>query len=360
MYMREKQSHTYFLHDFLIHPRYRVWRHVALVFVMFVIALNQAGVMLEEYFPKLENELFLPVAAAITVSYLAAIYYNLYRLVPNLLFTGKYTRYLVSVGVSVVLLILVLDVIEYGTYAINGISINQSEVFSLSSESSLFLDLILSAPLIFISITGGTMVLLLKQWGIESENILKLKSSYLETEVEQLKERISPDFLFCILNKAGHISTDSPEEASVVLAKLSRILRYQLYDCVRETVLLGSDINFIENYLDLYQSYNEDFSYRLTVGKGMKPTFLPPLLFLPLVQLMIKGIEKGATLCISFAITGGFIEFVCSSAEREIRTTEANDLHNLHRRLVYLYNESYDLKINNSQIVLRLIEKQWR
>lgn len=353
--MAGKQTHNFFLYNFLINRQYRIGRHILLISAVALIALNQAYSMGDGYYleqgGKLElgNKLFV-IMVAVILSYLAAIYYNLYILVPKYLFTKRYFRYSSGVVLSAVGLVILLDIVEYGTYIAHGLSIGCVDIIS-----SLLSDFIFSFPLLIICIIGGTATALLRQWGVENENIMQLKNNYLQSEIEQLKERVSPDFLFHVLNKAGDDSIDKPEEASQILLKLSRILRYQLYDCTRETVLLNSEITFIQNYLDLYQAYNCDFKYSIDVKGDLKHKFVPPLLFLPLIQLVINKAGDKSVLNIRLTLTDRFIEFICGVPETAYGCMpNACDMRNVERRLKYLYKDSYSLRVNNEQVILWL------
>lgn len=350
--MTGKPGHNFFLYDFLTSSRLRVWRHVLLVFIILTIALNQTYNIYVDYYSKLDGMSVLSTVA-IMISYLLAIYYNLYILVPRFLFSGKYFKYLSGVILSVFVLVILLDFIEYGTFVLIGLPVNYSVIFD--SYNSLFIDFIFTFSLLVICITGGSVTLLLRQWQVETGNITRMKNNYLQSEIEQLKERISPEFLFNILNKAGRISIDNPDEASSVLVKLSRILRYRLYDCARETVLLSSEIMFIRNYLNLYELCEPYFEYGINVEGEPKHIFVPPLLFLPLVQQLIEKEKGNVNLNIRFAVTCNSVEFICSVTRRSSESiTEASNFENIHRRLEYLYKDAYTLTINNKEIILQI------
>ena len=59
----------------------------------------------------------------------------------------------------------------------------------------------------------------------ENKTILQLEREILQSEIEQLKERIAPETLFKILNSTAQKAKDNVEEASAILVKLSHVLR---------------------------------------------------------------------------------------------------------------------------------------
>ena len=95
------------------------------------------------------------------------------------------------------------------------------------------------------------MTLLLKEWMIENQRVSQMEKAHVLSEVEQLKEQVSPELLFKTLHHSGELTLTEPEKASKMLMKLSQLLRYQLYDCSRQKVLLSSEIAFLTNYLTL-------------------------------------------------------------------------------------------------------------
>lgn len=354
--MIDRRVDKFLVYNLFIDARYRIWRHIVLLLAIFLIAANQSYIIYLESYPKLDVKLPLLVLA-IMVSYLITIYFNVYILIPRLLFAKKYLRYLSGLVLSIVFLVILLDTIEYVSYQSMGISMDESYVFN--SEYSVLTDFVFTFSLSFVCITGSGITSLLRQWEVENKNILQLKNNYLQTEIEELKERISPDFLFNILNKAGTISVDNPDQSSFILVKLSHILRYQLYDCTRDKVLLGSEITFTRNYLNLYQLYNHNIEYNITVVGNMKHTFVPPLLFLPLIQLMVGKIKGKTALNIKFIIADNFTGFMCFVLEDNYdNEINISDIENMHRRLRYLYRDKYCLMANKKQVVLQLNEKE--
>lgn len=108
------------------------------------------------------------------------------------------------------------------------------------------MDYLSSFPLTLLSIMGGGMTVLLRLWILENQRVMQLEKIRLQSEIEHLKEQISPSMLFRVLHYSGEQALVNPGKASEMLMKLSQILRYQLYDCNREKVLLntGNQIPF--------------------------------------------------------------------------------------------------------------------
>ncbi|MCD7972175.1 MAG: histidine kinase [Candidatus Azobacteroides sp.] len=354
--MNNKQQLSFF-YDFLISPRYRVVRHLLLIVTLFIISANQTRTIFTAY--KIIDYKVVFVLTANMLAFLLTIYINLYVLIPRYLFTGKYFNYAGGFVLSVVFLIGLINLIEYGTYKL--LHVPESEWGIFVSWHSLLLEFIFNFSLLLICISGGAATSLLRQWLIENQHISRLKNNYLKSEIEELKERISPEFLFNSLHKAGEISaSQDPESASSILVKLSKILRYQLYDCSRETAFLHSEIAFLENFLNLYQLLQPDFEYRIQIEGNVKNTFVHPLIFLPLVQLLIERNKEKIKLDIRFVVQRNTISFTASLQGEKLREDiEIADLQDIHRRMKFLYKNSYYLSATQKKIELQVTHKEY-
>lgn len=159
-----------------------------------------------------------------------------------------------------VIALLIQMVIEYLAYS------HWPQLHARGSYFSvpMLMDYISSFMLSTLCMIGGTMTLLLKEWMIENQRVSQMEKAHVLSEVEQLKEQVSPELLFKTLHHSGELTLTEPEKASKMLMKLSQLLRYQLYDCSRQKVLLSSEIVFLTNYLTLEQSSLPQFRYQFT------------------------------------------------------------------------------------------------
>lgn len=349
--MAGKHQYGAMVYNILINPRYRVWRHILLIIAMFFISLNQ----IYSYFIKVpDNFTFLILYVSCTaLSYIGVVYYNIYLAIPRYLYKKKYKKYLTSIILSVFILTGIGYVWEYLGYKILKLPVTETYIFN--PDNSIMLDFIFTSSLLGLCVIGSTSTSLLRQWETDRRNILELKNDYLQSEIEQLKERISPEFLLNVLNKSARISVDNPETASLILVKLSQVLRYQLYDCSHRMVLLNSEIAFINNYLDLYQSHNNKLEYRISADGDILHKFVPPLLFLPLIQIMTGNRSIGIILNIRFIVTDSFIGFLCAATnENSEYNMNDPDLSHIHYRLKQIYKESYRLIVSDKHIMMQL------
>lgn len=219
------------------------------------------------------------------------------------------------------------------------------------------MDYISSFMLSTLCMIGGTMTVLLKEWMIEHQRVSQMEKAHVLSEVEQLKEQVSPELLFKTLHRAGQLTLHDSEKASKMLMKLSQLLRYQLYDCSRAKVLLSSEINFLTNYLTLEQDSQSQFGYVFTSEGEVNRMLVPPLLFIPFVQHIVKLINEQQVLIpvilnIRLKAANGTILFTCLCAQVNLSTDKG--LERIIQRLNLLYGNHYGLVLTEGSIQLEL------
>lgn len=344
-----------FLYNLMVSPRYRIFRHILLLIGLIIVSLNQAYSTYREHLLGLGNNIYI-IALVITCLYAVVIYYNLYILVPRYLVNKKYLYYVIGMVFSVFVLLLLQDFLEYIIHIVY--KMPPGEVSLFNPENSLFIDTITSFATYGVCIAGVSVTALLKQWMIEDQRISKLENEHVKSEVEQLKNQVTPSFLFNILNRTGVLAKSEPAKASEMLMRLSQILRYQLYDSSRGKVVLNSEIEFIKSYLNLQQLYYGNLEYKIQVEGSVSRILLPPLLFIPFVQYSIDRMpdkEKAYPVVnISFKVEEKFLCFICYSDKET--SLDDSALNNIKRRLTLLFPHKHTLKFDKqrNEIILKL------
>ncbi len=84
------------------------------------------------------------------------------------------------------------------------------------------------------------------------------KAERAEAELKLLKSQISPHFLFNTLNNIYGLAYLGDVRAAEMISKLSRLLRYLLYDCDQPKVRLTREKDLIEHYLSIQLLKHED------------------------------------------------------------------------------------------------------
>lgn len=335
------------LYRFLIDPVFRIWRHLILILSISIISINQAFSVFDYGIVKSRSGIFF-LCIIYMISYCTVGYFNLFVLIPKYFLKKKYILFLAFMLLSMTLLLLVQYSFEYLALLFLQTAPAPTSIFN--PENTMLIDISSAFITITLCIAGASVSVLIKHWVIDNQRISRLEKEHIQSELEQLKDQITPDFLFKILNRTSVLVKSEPKKANEMLMKLSMILRYQLYDCGRDKVLLNSEINFIQNYLNLRHLFCDDFMFEVVIEGNVNRTFLPPLLFIPFVQNSISHISKGEggnyLLKVRFEAISNTINFWCNSTNEV--SVNSPDLLNIKRRLNLLFPDKYSLNIVNS------------
>ena len=110
-----------------------------------------------------------------------------------------------------------------------------------------------------------------------------------EAELNYLKSQTNPHFLFNTLNNIYSLSRDKSDLAPESILRLSKILRYMLYEAGGEYIAIEQELKIINDYIAL-EKLRYDESLRVNFNhdiEDMKQA-LPPLLLIPLIENAFK------------------------------------------------------------------------
>jgi LytS/YehU family sensor histidine kinase len=136
------------------------------------------------------------------------------------------------------------------------------------------------------------------------------------------------------------------------------MMRYLLYESELGNTPLSSEINFMNNYIDLMKlRMNDKISLTVSFPEKCEDISIPPLLFIPFIENAFKhGISYREKSFIDISMQAGkeSITFRCvnSMVKSEKETDNSNSgigLENVSKRLSLLFPGKHDLKINSSE-----------
>lgn len=297
--MTRKEQHNG-LATFLSGHRFRPGRHLLFIIALICVSVGQSFFVFGEDAHLLGTQVY-TFTVALAIIYIAFGYFNLYYLAPKLLMKNNYVLYFT-------VLFGLLTLILAGKYLVEDrmlATIGKGRIFNGIALLDGLSNLVITA----IGMTGTVITLLFKQWVEDTGRINHLENEKLKNNIEATKSHINPRLLFSIIEYAASQVKSWPENTSAALVKLSEFLRYALYDCKRDKVLLISDIQFIRNYLALERRHRkDDFAYNIST-EGNTNVFVPPFQFMPIVQEIV---QKGAReVVVLFETTPDSVNFEC-------------------------------------------------
>jgi two-component system LytT family sensor kinase len=142
----------------------------------------------------------------------------------------------------------------------------------------------------------------LKVWN-NTRNEIKLeqqKNLLMEARLQALTSQINPHFLFNTLNSVSSLIRTNPEQARVMILKLSRILR-RLLRKHEHLSPLRDELDFIDDYLSIEQiRYGGKLRFEKHIEPRALDVLVPSMLLQPLVENCIKhglsGKVEGGTI----------------------------------------------------------------
>ncbi|MES2774136.1 MAG: sensor histidine kinase [Bacteroidota bacterium] len=169
-----------------------------------------------------------------------------------------------------------------------------------------------------------------------------------QAELSYLKSQTNPHFLFNTLNNIYSLARDKSDLAPESILRLSKILRFMLYETSGAYIAIEQELKIITDYIAL-EKLRYDESLRINFNydiENMKQA-LPPLLLIPLVENAFKhGVSETrgqAFIDIHLSVNQRRLEFVVKNSSEaspeEGGLKENIGLSNLRRQLELLYKD---------------------
>lgn len=297
-----------------------------------------------------------------------AVCFNLYFLIPKFLEKGRYVAYLTCLLFTVLLAAILILPGYYLTAYMSGKTMKEL----YGPEAGCVYQFFGAAlPATIASMTLGMSIKLAKSWIQTRRRQQILEKEKLETELNFLKYQFNPHFLFNTINSIFFLIHKNPNKASASLAKFSELLRYQLYECNDTQIQLSKEIACLENSVELEklrQNDNVEVSLQVDQGRGdAEHLGIAPFMLMTFVENAFKHVSKDSDkpnwIRIKLDIDGQQLDFTVSnsvsgSSISDVVHYGGIGLKNVQRRLDLLYQDHYDLDIQNKgacfEIRLRL------
>lgn len=122
-----------------------------------------------------------------------------------------------------------------------------------------------------------------------NQQLAQLEIEKKQAELQSLKSQLSPHFLFNTLNSLYSDLYDTSPKAGADILKLSEMLRYVTYENEHDEVLLKDEIQFLQNYIDLFQRrFDHEANIEVYFPKEIGSEKIPSLMLIHFVENAFK------------------------------------------------------------------------
>lgn len=312
-----------------------------IVYYLFLCLIFYSAYEIHEPVFYLQFIVFMPFSAAL-------VYFNVYVLIPSLIYRKRYGYYFFSLALALLVSALINQLLKkmYVHYG--------SAVFGYTSDMN-FKNIFTEIIGLFYLTAFTTGLKLTRDW-IQNQQLMKEREKqYLETELNFLKTQIHPHFFFNTLNNLYSLTLKKSDLAPEVVLKLSALMSYMLYESNAAKVSLAREVGYLQNYLDLEKLR---FGQRLTVLFEMEGQIeevsIPPMILILFVENSFKhGVKNNVNhieIDVSLKLEGEYLFFLVRNpiGDRSTPGKEGIGLKNAKRRLDLLYGKNYQLDISEN------------
>jgi sensor histidine kinase YesM len=121
---------------------------------------------------------------------------------------------------------------------------------------------------------------------INEQRLLRLKT---KAELEALRAKVNPHFLFNTLNSIASLIPVDPAKAEEMVQKLSHLFRYTLDASNHDMMTLSGELALIREYLEIEKvRLGERLSFQIEMDAKLADISIPGLLLQPLVENSVK------------------------------------------------------------------------
>lgn len=318
------------------------------------------------------------------VPYLILLLFNHFVLVPYLFFKNRMIWYFLSSAITIILFVFILNALQENRRReqprppveeylnskppprnerdrieqerVSPEKINQPRAKRPKKPGQLppYFNLIL-IPILIVGFDTGLRTIF--KWTTLEKEREVLEKEKLQTELAFLKNQVSPHFFMNTLNNIHALIDIDSEDAKASIIKLSKLMRYLLYDSEKGKTTLAKEIEFIKSYVDLMKlRFTDNVKIVLSFPESIPDIRIQPMLFTSLVENAFKhgvSYQKESFIEIIMNANQEHIFFRIKNSKQETEDVLSEQggigLENLQKRLDILYGKKYILDIEEGE-----------
>lgn len=185
----------------------------------------------------------------------------------------------------------------------------------------------------------------------------KLKSVLQNTEIDLLRSKLNPHFLFNSLNSLNALIQTDTDKASHMLIQLSDFLRFSIEQDKQEKIILKDELLNLERYIAIEQvRFGSRLVFIREVDNEAFNLKLPAMLLQPILENAIKyGLGSKldeVKVEVKAQVNNGNLMLTIENAfddKVKVKKGSGNGIENVKKRLDIIYKKAADFKITKSE-----------
>ncbi len=194
------------------------------------------------------------------------------------------------------------------------------------------------------------------------EKEVELRSALQNTEIDLLRSKLNPHFLFNSLNSLNALIQTDTESASKMLIQLADFLRFSIEKDKQEEIAFNEEIKNLERYMAIEQiRFGDRLKFVQAFQEEAMELKIPAMLMQPLIENAIKyglGSKLGS---IEVHISGKkqdgrlFIEIENSyDKSAVVKKGSGHGLENVRKRLEIIYKNGAEFSVDKTQNLFKV------
>ncbi len=192
------------------------------------------------------------------------------------------------------------------------------------------------------------------QWsGVEQEK-MSLEKENMKNQLAFLRNQVSPHFFMNTLNNIHSLIDIDTEEAKEAIIKLSKLMRYLLYESEAGLVPIKKEVEFIQSFVSLMQlRFSDKVLIKVDFPTIIPDKNIPPMLFISLIENAFKhgvSYQEKSFVFINLNITNASLLFEMKNSIHKTNQDNGSSgigMENTRKRLDLLYGEKYHMTVEN-------------
>ena len=276
---------------------------------------------------------------------------NHWLIAPKLILRGKYGLYMLCI-------IVIIAVFSFSYYYYDDV-LNASKVRVENTRSDKPTPIppyahLLMYSLLIVGVDSG--LLFSKKWYENEEKQYILEKQNSAMQLEMLRYQVSPHFFMNTLNNIYALIDLDSYRAKEAVMKLSKLMRYMLYENENSKVSISKEFEFVKSYIDLMKlRFDKNMIIELKLPEQYNEFEIPPLLFISFIENAFKhggGGDNKSKIVISFSLENKYLIFNCFNLKSTTSSTAVKGgmgIENSKSRLELFYGGRYSLSISSME-----------